>query len=55
MKINGKFINNIRNADDTTIVAGSISDLQKLMEKFARLSDNVWIKNEYEKDEILGY
>jgi len=33
IKVNGKFINNIRYADDTTIIADSIEDLQHLMNK----------------------
>ncbi|XP_055388393.1 uncharacterized protein LOC129616943 [Condylostylus longicornis] len=33
IKVNGTFINNIRYADDTTIIADSIEDLQHLMNK----------------------
>jgi len=33
IKVNGTFVNNIRYADDTTIIADSIEDLQHLMNK----------------------
>ena len=44
INVNGKFINNIKYADDTTIVAGSISDLQNLMEKLAFISEIYGLK-----------
>ena len=47
IKVNGKFFNNIRYADDTTFVAGST--VHPPNGKACTYKWDVWIKNQYEK------
>ena len=39
--INGKVINNLRYADDTVLIAGSIEDLQNILNKVVTPSENL--------------
>jgi len=39
--INGKVINNLRYADDTVLIARSIEDLQKILNKVVTASENL--------------
>jgi len=39
--INGKVINTLRYADDTVLIAGSIDDLQKILNKVVTASENL--------------
>jgi hypothetical protein len=41
ININGKVINNLRYADDTVLIAGSIEDLQKILNKVTTASENL--------------
>jgi hypothetical protein len=41
ININGKVINNLRYADDTVLIAGSIEDLQKILNKVTTARENL--------------
>ena len=44
IKISGRNINNLRYADDTTLMAESVEELKSLMMKVKEESENVGIK-----------
>ena len=53
IKIAGKNINNLRYADDTTLMAGSEEDLKSLLMKVKEESENVGLKLNIQKTKIM--
>lgn len=51
--INGKFINNVRYADDTTLLASSISGLQKLTDELTYVSESYGLKINIKKTKYM--
>ena len=54
IKIAGKNINNLRYADDTTLMAESEEELKSLLKKVKEESENVGLKLNIEKMEIMA-
>lgn len=53
IRVNGIFINNIRYADDTTLLTSSIGGLQKLMTKLTRVSESYGLKINIKKTKFM--
>ncbi|KAL4104588.1 hypothetical protein QTP88_019882 [Uroleucon formosanum] len=51
--INGKVINNLRYADDTVLIAGSIEDLQKILNKVVTASENLGLNLNAQKTKYM--
>ena len=51
IKIAGKNINNLSNADDTTLMAESEEELKSLLMKVKEASENVGLKQHSEKED----
>ena len=47
-------INNLRYADDTTLMAGSKEDLKSLLMKVKEESEKNWLKTQYSKNKDHG-
>ena len=54
IKIAGKNINNLRNADDTTLMAESEEELKSLLTKVKEESLKSWLKAEHSENEDHG-
>ena len=54
IKIAGRNINNIRYADDTTLMAKSKEELQSLLMKVKEESENVGLKLNIQKSKIMA-
>ena len=54
IKIAGKNINNLRYADDTTLVAESEEELQSLLMKVKEESENIGLKLNIQKTKIMA-
>ena len=54
IKVNGRFVNNIRYADDTVIIANSQEGLQNLINAITREGDAFGLKINTEKNENNG-
>ena len=54
IKIAGKNINNLRYADDTTLVAESEEELQSLLMKVKEESENIGLKLSIQKTKIMA-
>ena len=54
IKIAGRNINNIRYADDTTLMAGSEEELKSLLMKVKEESEKVGLKLNIQKTKIMG-
>ena len=54
IKIAGRNINNLRYADDTTLMAESEEDLRSLLMKVKEESDNVGLKLNIQKTKIMA-
>ena len=54
IKIAGRNINNLRYADDTTIMAQSEEELKKLLMKMKEESENVGLKLNLQKTRIMA-
>ena len=54
IKIAGRNINNLRYADDTTIMAESEEELKSLLMKGKEESGKSWLKNQHSKNEDHG-
>ena len=54
IKIAGRNINNLRYADDTTLMAGSEEDLKSLLMKVKEESENVGLKLNIQKTKIMA-
>ena len=54
IKISGRNINNLRYADDTTLMAESEEELKSLLMKVKRESENVGLKLDVQKTEIMA-
>ena len=54
IKIAGRNINNLRNADDTTIMAGSKEELKSLLMKVKEESEKVGLKLNIQKTKIVA-
>ena len=55
IKIVGKNINNIRYADDTTLMAENEEELKSLMMKVKEESENVGLKLNIQKTKIMAF
>ena len=55
MKIAGRNTNNLRYADDTTLMAESEEELKSLLMKMKEESDKVSLKLNIQKTEIMAY
>jgi len=53
IKIAGRNINNLRYADDTTVMAESEEELKSLLMKVKQESDKVGLKLSIQKDKIM--
>ena len=53
IKISGRFINNLRYADDTTLMAESEEELKGLLMKVKEESENVGLKSNIQKTKIM--
>ena len=53
-KIAGKNINNLRYADDTTLMAESIEELQRVLMKVKEKSEKVGLKLNIQKAKIMA-
>ena len=49
-KIAGRDINNLRNADDTTLMAESEEELKRLLMKVKEDSEKSWLKAQHSKN-----
>ena len=54
-KIAGRNINNLRNADDTTLMAESEEELKSLLMKVKKESEKVGLKLNIQKTKIMAY
>ena len=54
MKIAGRNINNLRNADDTTLMAESEEELKSLLRKVKEESEKVGLKLNIQKTKIMA-
>ena len=54
IKISGKNINNLRYADDTTLMAESEEELKSLLMKVKKESENVGLKLNIQKTKIMA-
>ena len=54
MKIVGRNINNLRYADDTTLMAESEEELKSLLMKVKEESGKSWSKTQYSKTKIIA-
>ena len=54
IKIAGRNINNLRYADDTTLMAESEEDLKSLLMKVKEESENSWLKAQHSENEDHG-
>ena len=54
IKIAGRNINNLRYADDTTLMAGSEKELKSLLMKVKEESENVGLKLNIQKMKIMA-
>ena len=54
IKIAGRNINNLRNADDTTLMAESEEELKSLLMKVKEESENVRLKLNIQKTKIMA-
>ena len=54
VKIAGKHINNLRYADDTTLMAESEEELKSLLMKVKEVSENVGLKLNVQKRKIMA-
>ena len=54
IKIDGKNINNLRYADDTTLMAGSEEELKGLLMKVKEESEKVGLKLNIQKTKIMA-
>ena len=54
IKIAGRNINNLRYADDTTLMAESEEELKSLMMKVKEESEKVWLKAQHSENENHG-
>ena len=50
IKIAGRNINNLRYAEDTTIMAGSEEELKSFLMKVKEESEKTWLKTQYSKN-----
>ena len=55
IKIAGRSINNLRNADDTTLMAESEEELKSLLMKVKEESDKVGLKLNIQKTKIMAF
>ena len=55
IKIAGRYINNLRYADDTTLMAESKEELKSLLMKVKQESENVGLKLNIQKTEMMAY
>ena len=55
IKISGRNINNLRYADDTTLMAESEEDLKSLLMKVKEESENVGLNLNIQKTKIIAY
>ena len=54
IKISGRNINNLRYADDTTLMAESEEELRSLLMKVKVESENSWLKAQHSENEDHG-
>ena len=54
IKIAGRNINNLRYADDTTLMAESEEELRSLLVKVKEKSENSWLKAQHSKTKIMA-
>ena len=54
IKIAGRNINNLRYADDTTLMAQSEKELKSLLMKVKEESEKSWLKTQHSKNEDHG-
>ena len=54
IKIAGKNINNLRYADDTTLMAESEEEIKSLLMKVKEESENLGLKLNFQKTKIMG-
>ena len=54
IKITGRNINNLRNADDTTLMAESEEELKSLLKKVKEESEKVGLKLNIQKTKIMA-
>ena len=55
IKIAGRNINNLRDADDTTLMAESEEELKSLLMKMKEESENVDLKLNIQKTQIMAF
>ena len=55
IKISGKNVNNLRYADDTTLMAESEEELKSLLMKMKEVSENVGLKLNIQKTKIMSW
>ena len=53
-KVAGRNINNLRYADDTTLIAESEEELKSLLMKGKEESEKNWLKSQHQKNEDHG-
>ena len=54
IKISGRYINNLRYADDTTLIAESEEELKSLLMKVKGESEKSWLKAQHSENEDHG-
>ena len=55
VKISGRNINNLRYADDTTLIAESEEELKSLLMKMKEESENIGLKLNIQKTKIMAF
>ena len=54
IKIAGRNINNLRYADDTTLMAESEEELKRLLMKVKEESEKSWLKTQHQKTKTMA-
>ena len=54
LKITGRNINNLRYADDTTLMAESKEELKNLLIRVNKESGKSWFKTQYSRNKIMA-
>ena len=54
VKVSGRYINNLRYADDTTLMAESEEELKSLLMKVKEESEKSWLKAQHSENQDHG-
>jgi len=52
MKIDGKYLNNVRFADDVVLIGNNVEEIQEMFQEFWKCSEEAGLTNNDEKNDI---